>query len=93
MVNHARCAGRKSLKRSPRNDRREGGDMSDKKGAMKRRIPCARCVWREDENGNWETGCGETFCFDDGGVRPNKHYFCPNCGKPIDEVKYEGEEA
>ena len=47
----------------------------------------------EDENGNWETGCGETFCFDDGGVRPNKHYFCPNCGKPIDEVKYEWEEA
>lgn len=66
--------------------------MSDKRGAMKRRRPCARCVWREDENGNWETGCGETFCFDDGGVRPNKYYFCPNCGKPIDEVKYEGDE-
>ena len=55
---------------------------------MKRRRPCARCLWREDENGNWETGCGETFCFDDGGVRPNKYYFCPACGKPIDEVQY-----
>ena len=60
---------------------------------MKRRRPCARCVWSEDEDGGWATGCGETFCFEYEGPRQHLHYFCPNCGKPIDEVKYEGEEA
>lgn len=56
---------------------------------MKRRRPCARCVWREEEEaGGWATGCGETFCFEYEGPRQHLHYFCPNCGKPIDEVKY-----
>lgn len=38
MVNHARCAGRKSLKRSPRNDRREVGKMSDEENSTARTI-------------------------------------------------------
>lgn len=52
---------------------------------MTKRKPC---VWREDYDGNWETGCKETFCFECEGPGQNLHRFCPNCGKPIKEIPY-----
>ena len=42
------------------------------------------CEWTQDEwDGNWETGCKERHCFEDGGPTENHHCFCPYCGKPL----------
>lgn len=46
------------------------------------------CEWKEDADGNWDTECGECFCFADGTPTENKARFCPYCGKPIREKRY-----
>ena len=38
------------------------------------------CKWKEDEDGNWETGCGEIFTFTDGGPQENRQKHCGYCG-------------
>lgn len=49
--------------------------------------PCVdsgeRCVWGEDSDGTWNTGCGEMFVFTDGGPEDNDARFCIYCGKGI----------
>lgn len=46
-----------------------------------------RCVWREDENGDWYTDCGEQHEFLIG--RPfDNLYYCPYCGRDIIEKPY-----
>jgi hypothetical protein len=47
------------------------------------------CLWGEDSDGNWETGCHEMFIFTDGGVRDNDFRYCPYCGKKIKTYKQE----
>jgi DNA-binding XRE family transcriptional regulator len=42
------------------------------------------CRWTEDEDGNWDTACGETFTFIDGGPKENKTRFCPYCGGKLE---------
>ena len=49
------------------------------------------CVWAEDEDGNWDTGCGEMFVFEAGGPAENGMVFCPYCGKHGAWQKREGE--
>lgn len=40
------------------------------------------CQWKEDEDGNWWTGCGEGFVFTaDGGPFAHNFRHCPYCGK------------
>lgn len=57
------------------------------------------CVWTEDITGDfWESACGETWTFIDGGPAENKARFCHGCGHPIEAVAHidsieEGEEA
>jgi hypothetical protein len=41
------------------------------------------CLWQEDDDGNWETGCQEMFIFIEGGVKENGMIYCPYCGKKI----------
>lgn len=41
------------------------------------------CLWTQDEDSNWHTGCGEIFIFDDGTPRDNKFNFCHCCGKKL----------
>lgn len=50
------------------------------------------CVWQEDVEGYWAGNCGTHWCLEDGTPKENGMNFCLNCGKPIDEVKYEVEE-
>ena len=38
------------------------------------------CQWIEDEDGVWDTGCGNRFGFDADGPRENKQHFCGYCG-------------
>lgn len=47
------------------------------------------CVWREDEDGCWLTGCGKLWSFDGAGT-PEDHgcSFCHHCGHPLQAVAY-----
>ena len=42
------------------------------------------CVWTHNEDdGFWETACGEAWRFDDGGPGENNMHFCHSCGKSL----------
>lgn len=47
------------------------------------------CDWVEDEEGNWFTGCGNAFTFNDGGPRENGAKFCAYCGARLIATRYE----
>ena len=51
--------------------------------------PYARCIWSEDEDGNYHTGCGTAFTFMNGDVSENHMKFCPFCGKTIDDRPFQ----
>lgn len=39
------------------------------------------CRWRQDNNGIWETSCGNAFEFNANGPKENRMRFCCYCGK------------
>ena len=42
------------------------------------------CEWAHNEDdGFWETACGQPWRFDDGGPKENHMNFCHCCGKPL----------
>lgn len=42
------------------------------------------CVWNEDINGNWITGCGRVWSFSNlESPKENGVKFCPTGGKPV----------
>ena len=42
------------------------------------------CEWtHNDDDGYWDTSCGEAWRFDDGGPKENNMNFCPCCGKTL----------
>ena len=43
------------------------------------------CLWRleNDDTGEWQTGCGESWLFLDGDPVDNDMKFCPFCGKVL----------
>ncbi len=51
------------------------------------------CTWTEDEEGNWDTACGEMHTFAWDGPIENKHRFCPYCGKPLLEKARQEEDS
>jgi hypothetical protein len=56
-------------------------------GALK---SCATpCVWEEDEDGVWDTACGDRFDIIDGTPSENSMAFCHYCGHPIEERRRE----
>ena len=44
-----------------------------------------KCEWTSDCS-DWETSCGKSFCFEDGGPDHNDMKFCPFCGKELEEI-------
>jgi hypothetical protein len=42
------------------------------------------CDWAENQDGAYETSCGEIFEFTNGGPKDNKFTHCPYCGKELD---------
>lgn len=48
----------------------------------------ARCEWIEDENGTWDTGCGNAFQITDGTPAENRFKFCAYCGGALVELQY-----
>ena len=47
------------------------------------------CAWREDEDGAWDTSCGQRFELNEGTPAENDMRFCPYCGKPLEQHRYE----
>ena len=47
------------------------------------------CTWTEDEDGNWETECGDMFAFIDGGPVANNCKYCPYCERQLREKRWE----
>ena len=47
------------------------------------------CEWAEDEDGVWDTGCGNAFVLDPYGT-PAEHgmTYCPYCGREISTVLF-----
>lgn len=42
------------------------------------------CEWTHNEDdGFWDTECGQSWRFDDGGPKENHMNFCHSCGKPL----------
>ena len=50
--------------------------------------PSERCEWKADEDGGWQSSCGEEWTLIDGTPKENGMKFCHGCGKPIEEVPY-----
>jgi len=44
------------------------------------------CRWTWDDE-KWSTGCGEAFCFIDGGPSENGMKYCTYCGKRLIEAE------
>lgn len=38
------------------------------------------CIWTQDSDGPWNTSCGVTWEFNDGGPTENGAHFCHHCG-------------
>jgi len=46
------------------------------------------CFWEQDEDGIWQTDCGEMFEIETGTPLENKMKYCCFCAKPIKEIEY-----
>lgn len=53
-----------------------------------------KCVWRENEDGIWDTECGRDYWFDPYiFLKPSDSgQYCSNCSKKIEEVSLESED-
>lgn len=47
--------------------------------------PADNCQWTYDEHDyKWDSACGESWQFTDGGPEDNGVKFCQSCGKPVE---------
>ena len=46
------------------------------------------CDWEENENGYWDSDCGNAFGFTDGSPIYQGFKYCPYCGKLLTETPY-----
>ena len=56
--------------------------------ARTKRPIASKCLWSEDDEGNWDTACGEKHQFVDGTPSQNHYRFCPYCGLKTKEALY-----
>lgn len=47
-----------------------------------------RCDWKEDEDGNWDTNCGQCMCFEYAPPNEQGYKFCHHCAATINFIKY-----
>lgn len=45
------------------------------------------CEWTADEDGVWDTACGGRFEVMEGTPSENQMYWCPYCGKSLQEAE------
>ena len=55
----------------------------------------SRCVWRQDDDGNWfaDDPCSAVWALDVGTPTDNDMHFCPVCGRPLECIPYKDEEV
>ena len=59
------------------------GDRTVSHKAQATAVPLT-CEWAHNEDdGFWDTECGQSWRFDDGGPKENHMNFCHCCGKPL----------
>lgn len=46
------------------------------------------CLWTQDSDGCWTSGCGKQFEFNDGTPRENGARYCLYCGDPLRQESY-----
>lgn len=53
-----------------------------------------KCVWHENEDGMWNTACGQDYILDMYAAQKpsDSGEYCSNCGKKIEEVSFEESE-
>lgn len=44
------------------------------------------CTWTENDDGYWDTACGNSWVFDTGGPAQNHCTYCHGCGRPINAL-------
>ena len=44
------------------------------------------CVWVEDGDHQFESGCGRAYWFEDGGPIDHGYNYCPFCGNMLNEI-------
>jgi hypothetical protein len=44
-----------------------------------------RCLWTQDDEGNYDAACGNKFTFINEGPTENNFTYCPYCGRVIKE--------
>lgn len=49
------------------------------------------CTWNQDEENNYDTDCGHTYCIIEGTPVENEMKFCTFCGKVIAQELYDVE--
>ena len=54
-------------------------------------FPRSVCAWEQDEEGNWETGCGGMWTLLEGKPTDHKMKFCPRCGGKLEFTEYKEE--
>ena len=55
-----------------------------------------QCNWKYDDiHDTYDTACGESYWFEchESDLRSISYKYCPNCGKPINEIKVIGDES
>ena len=61
----------------------DAGIAAEEAKAEQAAEPFETCLWTEDNDIKWDTACGESFVFDDGGPYENGFIFCCYCGKRL----------
>ncbi len=53
------------------------------------------CKWTYDDTDDdfWDTSCGESYCFMEGGIKDNRVVFCHRCGRLVEEILPPREES
>ena len=46
-----------------------------------------KCEWTQNEDGIWETACGNMFEVMEGTPHENQMNYCPYCGKYLVEIE------
>ena len=56
---------------------------------QRRQADWTACHWKQDRDGNWETGCGNLFSFIEGGPKENDTKYCQYCGNHVEAHYYD----
>jgi len=46
------------------------------------------CKWTEDDAGDWDSDCGDSFIFNNDGPVENHFKFCPYCGRKLKQINW-----